>query len=127
MNYLIDTYVLIWFLDDYELIPENILSEIENPENSVFISKVTLWEMAIKYSLGKLVTSKPFENINEYLILNNFDLLDIDFAHLNILLNMPFFHKDPFDRMIIAQAICEKLTVISHDKNFKNYSIDILW
>lgn len=102
MNYLIDTHVLIWYLDNYELIPENILSEIENTENSVFISKVSLWEMAIKYRLGKLVKSKPFDNFNEYLDINNFDLLDIDFAHLNILLNLPFIHKDPFDRMIIA-------------------------
>lgn len=91
----------------------------------VYVSKASLWEMAIKISLGKLEISISFEELEVYLEENEFAVLDYNFEHLKTLLTLPFHHSDPFDRLIISQAITDDLRIITHDEAFNNYPVKI--
>ncbi len=102
MKYLLDTHTLLWFLDGDKELPTHLKKEIEDVRNDCFISIASLWEIAIKYSLGKLNLQFPFSNFSDYLIKNRIDILPITFIHLQQLLNLEIYHKDPFDRIIIA-------------------------
>jgi PIN domain nuclease of toxin-antitoxin system len=99
---------------------------LEDTENTVYVSKASLWEMVIKLSLGKLVISVPFEDLETYLEENEFLVLDYNFDHLKTLLTLPFHHSDPFDRLILSQAITDDLRIITNDKAFDNYPVEIL-
>ena len=101
---------------------------IENPANEGVLSVASLWEIAIKTSLGKLILSAPFDKlIPAQLRLNGIDLLNIKVDHLSMLTTLPFHHRDPFDRLIVAQAIVEKLPVISLDGAFDAYGVTRHW
>jgi PIN domain nuclease of toxin-antitoxin system len=124
---LLDTHTLIWFINgDTELSKK--ARELIEADNSInFISIASLWEIAIKVSLGKLQLNTSFEEINRQIEINGFQWLPITFDHTLILSKLPFHHRDPFDRMIIAQSIANNLTIISRDSNFKNYEINVFW
>ncbi len=126
MTYLIDTHALIWYIAGDSRLKRRAISAIENKNNTVYISKATLWEMAIKISLGKLALSIPFEELEIYLEENNFFIVDYNFDHLKKLLTLPFHHSDPFDRLIIAQALADNLTIITHDTCFESYPVRII-
>jgi PIN domain nuclease of toxin-antitoxin system len=126
MTYLIDTHALIWYVGGSKKLSKEARAVIEDTGNTVYISKASLWEMAIKISLGKLEISIPFEELEEYLDENEFSILDYNFDHLNELIALPFHHSDPFDRLIISQAISEDFTIISHDNVFAGYSVRVL-
>ncbi len=126
MNFLIDTHALIWYIEGNKKLSTNVISVIENTENTVFVSKASLWEMAIKISLKKLEISILFEELEIFLEENEFSILDYNFEHLNTLLKLPFHHSDPFDRLIISQAIIEDFRIITHDKAFDHYEVKIL-
>ena len=126
MNFLIDTHALIWHIRGAKELSKNVISVIEDTENTVYVSKASLWEMAIKISLGKLEISIPFEELEGYLEKNEFSVLDYNFEHLKTLLALPFHHSDPFDRLIISQAVTDDLRIITHDEAFNNYSVKIL-
>lgn len=126
MNFLIDTHALIWHIRGAKKLGKNVISVIEDTENTVYVSKASLWEMAIKISLGKLEISIPFEELEVYLEENEFLVLDYNFEHLKTLLILPFHHSDPFDRLIISQAITDGLSIITHDAAFNNYSVKTL-
>ncbi|MDO8991982.1 MAG: type II toxin-antitoxin system VapC family toxin, partial [Daejeonella sp.] len=102
-------------------------SAIENIKNTKFISIASFWEIAIKSSLGKLKLDIPFQELKFLAINNGFEILPLTFEHTNRLVNLDFHHKDPFDRLIIAQAITDKLTIIGKDRNFAPYSVKIIW
>lgn len=123
MNYLLDTHVLIWYAEGDEKLPERIKSLILDPNNSVFISYVSIWEMAIKISLGKLVAQFSLTEWETLLQGEGFLNLPMSFKHFEQLLTLPFHHNDPFDRLLIAQAIAEDLTIISHDSRFSSYPV----
>lgn len=107
-------------------LPQKVVEVLENKENQRIVSVVTLWEF--KISLSKLQNSKPLSDIHQHLISNsNFEILDIEFPHLNMLLTLPHYHKDPFDRLLIAQAITEKLIIISADRHFIQYPVSVIW
>ena len=127
MTILIDTHSLIWYIEGDRQLSKKAISILENTQNQKFISKVSLWEMAIKISIGKLKISLTFAALEKFLEEHAFIILDYDFNHLSTLLTLPFHHSDPFDRLIISQAITDKLTVLTKDKLFSNYSIDILY
>jgi PIN domain nuclease of toxin-antitoxin system len=92
------------------------------------LSVASLWEIAIKFSLGKLTLGKPFDEIiPEQLTINDITILPIDTSALNQVSNLPFHHRDPFDRMIIAQAIAETMSVIGKDAIFSSYDIKLIW
>ncbi len=127
MNYLLDTHALIWFLNGDKALSSKARKSIESTGTTNFVSIVSLWEIAIKISLGRLDLKSSFEQIGEEIINNNFQMLPITFQDTLILSSLPFHHRDPFDRLLIAQGMNNKLTVISKDQYFVNYEINVLW
>jgi PIN domain nuclease of toxin-antitoxin system len=110
MSYLIDTNILIWYSLDDSRLPEKFVNIISNPENDIWISITSLWEITIKNAKGDLIQEydlKEFFNIN--IFQQNINILPIKPEHLYVLKNIPFHHKDPFDRIIFAQSVSEKM------------------
>jgi PIN domain nuclease of toxin-antitoxin system len=121
MKYLIDTHTFLWFNEGAPEISQTARALIENKENEILISIASLWEISIKSALGKLKISNPFETVIDDVIQSEIDILPIDFTHLVIQNKLPFHHKDPFDRIIISQALAENIDIISKDAIFDNY------
>ena len=124
--FLLDTHTLIWFLGNDVKLPLNTKKQIESTE-SVFISIVSLWEMAIKINIGKLNLKADFQDIEQNLVTQDISILSIDVADINIYLSLPLYHRDPFDRILIAQSINRDLTMISCDTQFDAYPVTRLW
>ena len=127
MRNLLDTHALIWFLNGDEQLSNKARKAIEKTGAVNFVSIASLWEMAIKTSLGKLEMKSHFSKVAELMSENGFQLLPITFADTLLLLSLPFHHKDPFDRIIIAQSISNELTIISKDNYFNEYKIKLVW
>lgn len=127
MRYLLDTHTLLWFLQDDPQLPEKVGNEITNVENSCYVSIASLWEIAIKINLGKLAIKFPFVKFASYLAENDIEVLQIGFDHLIQVATLDLHHRDPFDRIIIAQGLVENLTIITKDGNFPSYTEKILW
>lgn len=125
MTLLLDTHTLIWFLENDPKLPTAIRTQIETTPN-VFVSIASLWEIAIKANIGKLTLAFPFDTIHSSLTTADITQLPISFDDLQIYLSLPLHHRDPFDRILIAQAINHKLTFVSQDSQMKNYDILIL-
>ena len=127
MNYLLDTHVLIWFLNGDKALSTKVRKAIESENAINFISIASLWEIAIKISLDRLSIKVSFEKLSAELEKNNFQILPITFNDTIILSTLPFHHRDPFDRLIISQSISNDFTLISKDKEFAQYKIKLLW
>ena len=128
MRLLLDTHAFLWFIMGSANLSVNARALIENPANERLLSVASLWEIAIKTSLGKLALSSPFGDlIPEQLSLNGIDLLQIKVDYLSTLTALPFHHRDPFDRLIIAQSLVEKIPVVSIDGAFDTYGVTRLW
>lgn len=128
MNLLLDTHSFIWFVEDNPSLSSHARMFIEEPTNDVFLSIASVWEMAIKVSLGKLGLSEPFDLfIPNQLLLNDITLLDITVSHTLHVATLPFHHRDPFDRLLIAQSLVEGMPFISIDSVFDAYSVNRLW
>lgn len=125
MKYLLDTHVLIWYAMGDKRLPEHIRSIILDVENEMWVSAASIWEMTIKSSLGKLEVHFTLPEWEAILQENYFDLLPNSFLHFEVLRNLPFFHNDPFDRLILAQAIAENCTLITHDRQFQLYPVNL--
>jgi PIN domain nuclease of toxin-antitoxin system len=100
---------------------------ISNPDNKCYVSIATFWEIAIKTSLGRLDLKADLSKIFQIIEDSGFDILPITVPHIITNSILPFHHQDPFDRIIISQAIVEDLTVISKDNQFSKYNINIVW
>ena len=127
MNYLLDTHTLIWFLNGDKNLSSKARKSIESAGASSFVSVVSLWEIAIKISLKRLDVKASFEQIGEEILKNNFQILPISFQDTLVLSSLPFHHRDPFDRLLIAQGMNNNLTIISKDQYFTNYEVIVLW
>jgi len=127
MRFLIDTHVLIWCLNGDSALPSKWVKILDIAENIPVVSMVSLWEISIKMSLKKLEITTTLEQIHTYITSNGFEILSINLAHLNTLLTLPHHHKDPFDRLLIAQAFTENLSIISADRHFGSYPVDVIW
>ena len=128
MKYLLDTHTLLWFLQGDKKLSDKARQFIDNPSNEKFLSVASLWEIAIKMSLGKLVLGKSFEKLfPEQLHFNHIQILAITIDSLTKLATLPFHHRDPFDRLIIAQALVERLPIIGADAAFDAYGISREW
>jgi PIN domain nuclease of toxin-antitoxin system len=123
MRVLIDTHILIWHLEGNSQLPPSQRQIISDPTNNVFISVASFWEIAIKSSRGKLSLSRSIEEIVKEVRSSTSSILLIEPEHTAEVAKLPFHHNDPFDRMIIAQAIVEDMTIITIDKNFGDYGV----
>ena len=128
MNLLLDTHILIWLIDGSEKLNQTARYAIEDENNSLYLSIASLWEITIKTSLGKLELGIPLEQITTNFILpSGFKILPIHLSHLLVLKDLPFHHRDPFDRLLISQAKSESLTLLSEDSLFKQYDVETFW
>ena len=127
MNLLLDTHAVIWFLNGDPQLSKTASFLISDLASVRFTSMATIWEIAIKVKTGKLDIGFPINDLMDKLLLNGMIVLPIEFRHVLQTNNLDLHHRDPFDRMIIAQSITEELTIISKDKNFSLYPIKLLW
>ena len=127
MDLLLDTHALIWFINGDKQLPDKSVKRIKNINNKCFVSIASIWEIAIKISLGKLELNGGFDEISNIMTKYKIELLPISFEHVRILLTLEFHHRDPFDRILISQVMVEQLSLVSKDDNCKKYNIDIVW
>lgn len=127
MKFLLDTHILIWFLNGEQQLSENTKTVIENPANDNIISIASIWEIAIKISLGKFKFEKGFTHFLKMIEDNGFDILPITFEHALELSTLSFIHRDPFDRLLIAQCIADKLVIVTKDPIVEQYSVSTIW
>ena len=124
MNLLLDTCVLLWWLDDPNtLLSKQALTAIRNPDNKIIVSVVSAWEIAIKKTLGKLESP---DNLKEVIADAKFELMQIDYEHAWQVKDLPSHHRDPFDRLLVSQATVENLTLVTRDPKLKAYNVPIL-
>ena len=124
MRFLLDTNALLWWRDGSSTLSKRAQDEIRDPANDVTISIVSWWEIAIKRSLGKLQFLEVFEDV---MADEGFSLLPISYSHLSSLEKLPQSHRDPFDRLLIAQSLAENIPVVTNDRKFADYGITIVW
>ena len=127
MQLLLDTHTFIWFISGDKSLPKKVVTVIKNVDNKCFISIASIWEIAIKSSLNKLTLKSDFNKISDFLIENDIEILPITFEHLQTVLSLNYYHRDPFDRLIISQGLVENLTIVTKDENFESYTDKILW
>lgn len=128
MKYLLDTHTFIWMVSSPEKLSSNARDTILNEANELWMSTASLWEMQIKCDLGKLTIEIPLNELwGEAGKANDIALLNIVTKHIWQLKSLPHIHKDPFDRMLVCQAQCESLTVITRDRHIKEYDVQTIW
>ena len=123
-GYLLDTHAFLWWVSIKNALPHETRTIIIKPDSEIFVSFVTGWEIAIKVSVGKLNDPGTIQSLVKRA---GFDSLSIDFDHVEIYKALPLHHRDPFDRMLIAQALAENLTLISNETIFDAYGVKRLW
>jgi PIN domain nuclease of toxin-antitoxin system len=123
---LLDTHALLWFLDDDDRLPAFTKQQIETTA-TVFVSIASLWEIAIKVNIGKLALKTTFVTIQQNLTALGIDIVPIAFADTETYLSLPLHHRDPFDRILVAQAINRSLVLVSRDAHLDAYPIQRLW
>ena len=125
MDVLIDTHVFIWAFEGDLRLPASVRLFMEN--NSPVVSMASFWEMTIKASLGKLIIPGNIAEVMDKALANGFQILPVEREHLIALSTLDFIHRDPFDRIIIAQAIAEKMPLVSSDDIFRQYPVNYVW
>ncbi len=128
MRLLLDTHAFLWFFTDDPQLSATAKALIADPTNEILVSPASYWEVAIKVSIGKYPLTVPFEEfwtagING----SGFVILPIALPHATVLSSLPMYHKDPFDRMIISQAIAEQIPVVTMDTTFNSYAVTRCW
>jgi PIN domain nuclease of toxin-antitoxin system len=128
MKLLLDTHTFLWFVDGNLSLSMTARSLIEDEANQILLSMASLWEMGIKVSTGKLSFTQPIDKfVTQILDSNDISLINIDLRHVGIIANLPFHHRDPFDRLLIAQAMADNIPIVGSDRAFDDYPISRLW
>lgn len=128
MRVLIDTHVFLWWVEGDRALPPRAHEALAAPENDCLLSLVSAWELTIKAELGKLRLAVPVSRyITEQVAANGFRLLGIELRHIAGLEGLAFHHRDPFDRLLIAQALTENLPVVTADSIFDAYGVSRIW
>jgi len=128
MRLLLDTHAFLWFVVGSSDLSATARGLIEDAENEKLVSIASAWEMAIKASLGRLAVAQPFDEVlGGQISRNGFGLLNVSLAHLATVSTLPFHHRDPFDRLLVAQAMVEQLEVVSVDDAFDAYGVRRRW
>ncbi len=128
MKLLLDSHTFVWWRDEPQKLSPTAFTEISNPNNDVFLSVATVWELQIKITLNKFTIKGTLENaVKDEQQNNGFQILPINLSHALYLENLSLHHKDPFDRLLISQAVVENMTLVGADKNFAKYQVNLLW
>ena len=128
MDLLLDTHTFLWFIGDDPRLSPAAARLIEDPGSRVRVSVVSAWEIAIKLGTGKLSLDRPLAEMwPESLAENDFEALDVRSEHVLQVVHLPLHHRDPFDRLLVAQAIAERLEVVSADPALDRYAVRRLW
>jgi PIN domain nuclease of toxin-antitoxin system len=128
MKLLLDTHTFIWWDSDPSKLSLQVLTLCQDPANQLVVSVVSIWEMQIKVHLGKMNLALPLTDlVDQQLKTNNIYLLPVTLAHVLRLGTLPLHHKDPFDRLLVAQAIEEDATILSRDAIFASYPTRLVW
>ena len=128
MRALLDTNAFLWFISGSDRLSSKARDYIADFNNDLLMSTASLWEIAIKTSLGKLELLSPFDQlIPTQLEKNAIDVLPIELDHISGIINLEFHHRDPFDRLIIAQGITEQIPIITSDGMFTKYPVEVIW
>lgn len=128
MKLLLDTHTLLWFISGDSKLSFTAKSAIEDASHDKFVSIVSLWETAIKVSIGKISLIAPFDGLfPDQLITNGFELLPISIGNASAVSRLPFYHRDPFDRIFVVQALAESLVIVNMDTVFDSYGVNRLW
>lgn len=128
MRLLLDTHTFLWFLREPEKLPQQVLVEIESAGSEAVVSLVTLWEIAIKASLNKLYLPKAFDELFPQAVTDSgLGLLQLHSRYICGVSRLPWHHRDPFDRLLVAQAGAESLTLVTCDPQLARYGIPLLW
>jgi len=123
MRLLLDTDVVIWALNRSDKLKNNILAILRDPTNELVVSVISIWEISIKQSLGKLTIPNEYLSILQH---QGIRILTVNTTHAYAIRSLPRLHRDPFDRMLIAQAMLEDLTIMTHDKQIPAYSVSCM-
>ena len=123
MNLLLDTHILLWWLDDNASLSTNVRGAIADTDNVIILSAAVIWEIRIKQGIGKLKIAPDFYDV---IIEQGFEMLAITSDHAYAVGDLPKHHRDPFDRILIAQAMLEGFTIVTHDAIFNKYPIPVL-
>jgi len=126
-NYLLDTQAVIWYFDGNKHLPAHIANTISDISNSVFVSRVSFWEISIKLNLGKLKLSVDLFTLMQQCENAGFFILGLENEHILELQELPLHHRDPFDRLLVAQCLTEDLKIISIDEVLDNYAVERIW
>ena len=124
MDILLDTCSVLWYLNGNDGIQQATKETILNSENTIYVSIATIWEVAIKMSIGKLNFDGGIDGFIEAIEDEGFLLLDITTKHIKAVKDLPFIHRDPFDRMLVAQAIIEELPIMTADSDIVKYNVN---
>lgn len=128
MNYILDTQAFIWLSNDNKKLSQRVRKTYLDTQNLIFLSSASMWEMAIKINLGKLNINDQLDSfIEKHVLGRDINILNIKPEHIYKLESLPLHHRDPFDRMIIAQGMSEGLRILSSDKAFDKYPIERIW
>ena len=125
MRLLLDTHALVWALSAPQQLPVSLRRAIQAAENDVYASLASAWEIAIKTALGKL--EFDLRSLERSLVATGIQPLDISLQHTVRVAELPQHHGDPFDRMLVAQAMCESMTLVSRDRALRRYGVKLLW
>jgi len=128
MRVVVDTHVFLWWVEGDRALPAKARAALADPQNECLISLVSAWELAIKAGLGKLKLALPVERyVVEHIAANGFRMLGLQMAHIGRVETLALHHGDPFDRLLIAQALVEKLPVVTADPIFRKYGVKRIW
>jgi PIN domain nuclease of toxin-antitoxin system len=128
MRVLVDSHTLLWSSDDPAKVPAPAMSVLQNPANELLISAATIWEVAIKVALGRLPLSLPYRQWMDKAIADQgLIILAVTLDHTERLISLPFHHRDPFDRLLISQALSEGTPLVSGDAVFDAYGVKRIW
>lgn len=125
MNYLLDTHAFMWWLSDSKKLSQRARRIISDSNNRIFVSHATQWEIVIKSAIGRLVF--PVDRLELEVEENGFELLSLNTKHIMQITSLPMHHRDPFDRLLIAQAQNESLILLSRDEMFASYDVSLVW
>lgn len=127
MSFLIDTHAFLWYIQASGQLSPKAADILEDPSQSLYFSIASLWEISIKMGLGKLTLDSSFHELEALLSRLSIDILPITFADTETYLRLPLHHRDPFDRILIAQAMNRSLSIITVDSAFNAYAVDQIW